>query len=263
MATGNMFATLSSPESAVTNYCYTDRSTWLALEQRIPEICTWAAKEEIGILNNDELHTMAIVAFHLIWNLQDYAPAHKMLNYLEQSAYACPELLYYFKGKLLFFQNKYADALNAFSHANIITVREAKRIELATMLTAIGSYNKTDPDDIELDLFKAIVANDTANVLLKLNRIEEAILLFNFALNIQKMAYGTTQHANVVYTLRCLANAYALQGDVEIAKTICEQALALCNSVYDDANHPEVIATHTVLQTIKRSSTFTSMSAFL
>lgn len=236
--------------SAVTNYSYVDCSTWSALERIMPEISRRAemSHEEMFLLNAQELREMTIAAFHLIWNMQDYSSAHKMLDCLEQSTYACPEIVQYLKGKLLFFQNGYEQAQEVFALAREITVSDAKRTELRIILEVIGSCNKADPDGIEFELLEAIVANDSANLLLKTNRVEAAIVLFEQALMIQQAAYKTTRHANVAYTLRCLANAYVAQGSFATAKALYEQALAIGDVVYSNREHPEVIALQEALQ---------------
>lgn len=240
----NIVTFASSQEHAAANYCYTDCSTWQALEQEMVEICNRIAKSD------KELHVMAVAAFHLIWNMHDYALAHQVLDYLGQSVYKCPELIRYFRGKLFFFEENMQQALEEFDAACVLTGDDAKRHELGIMLKAIGSYTKTDPQGIEFDLLKAVVMNDTAHVLLKQNCVEGAISLFKHALAMQAEAYKTMQHANVIYTLRSLAHAYTEQKNFALAKETYENAVALCHIVYNNGKHPEVVATHQALHAL-------------
>ena len=116
------------------------------------------------------------------------------------------------------------------------------------MLKAMGSYNNRDPHGIEVELLNAVIATN-ANALLNQGHVEDAIALFKSAFEIQQSAYKTTTHANIVYTLRCLADAYAMQGKTEKAHVMYEKALVICTLVYNNDTHAEVIAIHQALQT--------------
>jgi tetratricopeptide (TPR) repeat protein len=243
------FKTVNDVKMAL-NYRYTDRSTWQSVDQLIPYLCeiTQNADDQFE-KDEDMLHAMAVASFHLIWNTQDFVFAHKLINYLFYKEYRCTPLLHYFKGKLFSFEQKFDAALNCFNMINVslISTKE-EQAELHDMLLAIGSLTSNDPQGIENDLLKVITVNDTANILLAQGKAEKAIQAFEHALAMQKNAYKTTMHANVAYTLRCLAQAYAEQGNLNIAKEKFQQALDMCNVIYHDANHPEIAAIRKSLQ---------------
>ena len=60
-------------EHAVAQYRYTDPVSWPALEKYIPEIFALTATEAC-LLSYDELHAMAVTAFHFIWNTRTIHP---------------------------------------------------------------------------------------------------------------------------------------------------------------------------------------------
>ncbi len=237
--------TLVAHDSTVKEYRYTDPSTWPAIERFIGQLT-------INPQSIKNMHTVAVVAFHLIWQTKDFILAQKLLNQLMQKNYSCKNMINYLQGKLYSFTENYEKALASYGQINF-DAQDDEKNALSAMLKTIGSYNSSDPDGIELDLLHAIITNEIANIHLEQKAYDEAVRGFSAAFTILKKAYLTTKHANIAYTLRRLGIAYAKKGDILNAKDALHQALKICKNVYTDQNHPEFHAVMTSLEQLKHN----------
>ncbi len=232
--------TFAAHNGTIKEYRYTDPSTWRAVEGLIGQLM-------INHQSIKDMHTIAIVAFHLIWQVKDFTLAQKLLDQLHQNNYSCKNMIHYLQGKLYYFQANFPKALASYAHIDFDAKDE--KAALSTMLKIIGSYNKPDPDGIELDLLQAIIINEIANIHLEQQAYDEAITGFNAAFTLQKKAYRTIEHANVAYTLRRLGITYAKKGDIINAKAAFNKSLNICKAVYKELDHPEL---HAVLECLQK-----------
>lgn len=229
--------------SAALNYRYTDKSTWKTLEEALPSIWTLACNlsEDELIKQQDLQKTLAIAAFHHIWQNRDLKHAEYLLNTLiELGKQPCYPFFLYLKAKLNFFKGNDREAFDYFLKASE-QLQEPLSHEMRTVLIAIGSINLNDPEAIENDIMQAIIANDKGNLFVAQGHPKSALVEFESAFAIQVKAYGTQDHANVAYTLHCLGKALEEIGNFLEAEKKYKLALSIAEKVYGPKGHKEVV----------------------
>jgi tetratricopeptide (TPR) repeat protein len=239
-------------------YRYIDKTTWDIINQIDSEDVTCA-------LNTDQINDVSIqkgltvFAFHHIWNQQNTLLAQQVVNQLLESGDKLFHPFFYFvKSKASHLNGDYPSSLAYLDKAEDSLKAEINgNNDYRMLLTCIGSLRAGDPDGIEWNVMKAIIANDRGNNYQALAQHDKATESFLLALKLQTDAYRTSTHANVAYTHRCAGKSYEESGRPVDAREQYEQAQAIANLIYgDDDSHPEVIAIQTALESpVMRSYT--------
>ncbi|HSW77061.1 MAG TPA: tetratricopeptide repeat protein [Candidatus Saccharimonadales bacterium] len=233
-------------DKLIKNYCYTDMQTWETIKNNIQDINTlvWCVDDLIKHpIYQDVLAILVSYHIHQLPYVDSIDKIDIMLSDLltlkTQERYP---LFLYLNAKYLCIKKEYEKSLFYFHQAKeeMYPCHQGYHKELRSILIAIGSITQNDPQDIETNILKAIIANDLGNLYIVLHLYHLAIDEFQNALSLQKSTYQTKNHANIVYTLTCLGHAQEIIGDLKSAESNYQDALAMAKMVYTD-NHPELV----------------------
>lgn len=233
-----MKAEFNTFKEIIFNYRYLETNTWDGMEEGI----NTHAESMLGLFQDqssidETIKSTLICAAYLIWNkngTEKYAALAE--NLLSRVLEITEEpLAIYFLAKLKFFQGKDVESLELFTKANssIPAKFQAENcLDLKEIMLAMGCLSSDEQNVEQRGILSAIISNDLANLNLKLKDYTAAISNFSAAYTIQTSIYENQVHANIAYTLRCLAKAYLENGDVNLADEKIQQAQQIAKSTY-------------------------------